>query len=303
MPHDRARAGSRGAGVELTKHHGLGNDFLVLLDLAGEHPVAPAGVVALCDRRRGIGADGFIRAVAPGPGDGADLRMELYNADGSVAEMSGNGLRCLAQAAFAGGVASSPEFVVATGAGRRRVEVREGPVPGEVLVRAGMGAVEVSPSPEHVEVGAGPGGGRRWEWDGLRIKVGNPHLVLPERGLDSVDLDLLGPALSAGGDGRPEGNVEWACASSPGEIEMVVWERGAGRTEACGTGSVAVAAAGREWGWVGSDGPSSRVVVHNPGGDLEVELEGDEAFLTGPACLTARIAVDLPVRADGGRRR
>ena len=87
--------------MRLTKHHGLGNDFLVLLDLGGTHPVGPSDAVALCDRRTGIGADGLLRASAGT--DGADVTMELFNADGSIAEMSGNGIRCLAQAVFQAG--------------------------------------------------------------------------------------------------------------------------------------------------------------------------------------------------------
>ena len=87
--------------MRLTKHHGLGNDFLVLLDLDDSHPVSPEMAVALCDRRTGLGADGLLRAT---PGTrGADVTMELFNADGSVAEMSGNGVRCLAQAVFQSG--------------------------------------------------------------------------------------------------------------------------------------------------------------------------------------------------------
>src|SRR5687768_6362973 len=107
--------------MRLTKHHGLGNDFLVLLDLDGTRPVSPEDAVALCDRRTGIGADGLLRATRGT--DGADITMELLNADGSLAEMSGNGIRCLAQAVFQAGLATPPVLTVATDAGLRTVTV------------------------------------------------------------------------------------------------------------------------------------------------------------------------------------
>src|SRR3546814_13482737 len=110
--------------MRLTKHHGLVNDFLVLLDLDCIRPLSPQDAVALCDRRRGIGADGLMRVTAGTDGaDGADVTMRLLNADGSVAEMSGNGIRCLAQAVFQAGLATPPVLRVATDAGLRTVTV------------------------------------------------------------------------------------------------------------------------------------------------------------------------------------
>ncbi len=115
--------------LTLAKHHGLGNDFLILLDLDATTPIDAAVARALCDRHRGIGADGLIRATRPDPADdSAALTFELRNADGSPAEMSGNGLRCLAHAALdAGLVYAGQPFVVATGAGPRPVTVRRRP--------------------------------------------------------------------------------------------------------------------------------------------------------------------------------
>ncbi|HWD71023.1 MAG TPA: diaminopimelate epimerase, partial [Actinomycetota bacterium] len=104
--------------LRLTKHHGQGNDFLVLLDPDGRYPLDAATARFLCDRHRGVGADGVIRATRAEPGDDcAVLRMELRNADGGTAEMSGNGVRCLAQAAVDAGLASGPELVIRTLAG------------------------------------------------------------------------------------------------------------------------------------------------------------------------------------------
>src|SRR5579862_2375002 len=114
--------------LRLTKHHGAGNDFLVLLDAEERWPLGAAEVAALCDRRRGVGADGVLRGV-PGR-DGAALRMALRNADGSTAEMSGNGIRCLVQAAVAAGWAAAGDVEVDTDAGRRTVAFAPGPAPG-----------------------------------------------------------------------------------------------------------------------------------------------------------------------------
>jgi len=126
-------------GLTLTKHHGLGNDFLVLIDLDGAHPVDEALARALCDRHRGVGADGVIR-VSGGPADGsAELTFELRNADGSPAEMSGNGMRCLAQAALSAGIVEGPVFSVATPAGSRRVTVRPAEAPGVIWASVEMG--------------------------------------------------------------------------------------------------------------------------------------------------------------------
>ena len=150
--------------MRLTKHHGLGNDFLVLLDLAGVHPVTPAIVVALCDRRTGVGADGLIRATAGT--DGADITMELHNADGSLAEMSGNGIRCLAQAVFQSRLATPPVLRVATGAGLRTVTA---------LARTGDRSHRFS-----VEMGQAKVGADEPEWvegsvlRATRVDVGQP---------------------------------------------------------------------------------------------------------------------------------
>ena len=114
--------------LHFTKHHGAGNDFLVLVDPDDDLGLDPVWVRALCDRRFGVGADGVIRVL--GGGECADLAMDLRNADGSVAEMTGNGMRCLAQAAVDAGLVGPPTFTVATLAGVRRVEYRPGPTLG-----------------------------------------------------------------------------------------------------------------------------------------------------------------------------
>jgi diaminopimelate epimerase len=250
---------------------------LVLLDPTGTAALDPAAVVALCDRWRGLGADGVIRV---GPGrDGADLSMELRNADGSEAEVSGNGLRCLAQAAVEAGLVTPPRFSVATGAGVRAVDFEPGRAPGHGQAEVDMGPVRLGP-----EVPASPGERGRY------AEVGNPHLVLFGADPATVDLAAQGPVLSAQ---RPGGqNVEWiALGPERDELVLRVYERGAGETRACGTGSVAAAAVAHAWGLVG---PVVRVV--NPGGPLQVTLgEGEAATarLAGPVRKVADVSVDL----------
>ena len=253
------------SGLTFTKHHGLGNDFLVLVDLAERHPVGAALAAAVCDRRRGAGADGVIR-VTPGTG-GADVTMELRNADGSVAEMSGNGIRCLAQAVAMAGAAPGPELAVATAAGRRTTVLRRRDDRGCALVGVDMGPARLVEQAHACNVSNAR----------QAVDVGNPHLVLLGPDPATVAVGVLGAELDAA---APAGtNVEFV-ALGPGrdELTMRVWERGVGETLACGTGACAAAAAAHAWGLAGA-----RVVVHQPGGDAEVELRGDTVVLTGPA--------------------
>ena len=266
--------------MRLTKHHGLGNDFLVLLDLTGATPVAPEHVVALCDRRTGVGADGLIRVTAGT--DGADVTMELRNADGSSAEMSGNGLRCLAQAVFQSGSAPPPVLRVATGAGVRTVTA---------LARTGDRSHRFS-----VDMGQAKVGGDEPEWvegnvlRATRVDVGNPHVVL-HWGADQLpgrdELVAIGSRI----DGLTPGgaNVEVVRPGpGPGELTMVVFERGVGPTLACGTGACAVAAAGQHWELAGDE-----ATVHMPGGPVTVTL-GDPVLLTGEATSIATVYAPWP---------
>jgi diaminopimelate epimerase len=254
--------------MRLTKHHGLGNDFLVLLDLDGIHPVSPEQAVALCHRHEGIGADGVIRVTA-GTGD-AHVTMHLLNADGSRAEMSGNGIRCLAQAVFQAGLATPPVLRVATDAGTRTVTVlsRGGPRTHRFSVEMGQAKVGES-QPEWVE-----GEVLR----AVRVDVGNPHVVLHWGGPALPEVDEL-VAIGARIDGATPGgvNVEIIRPDSAGHLDMVVYERGVGPTQACGTGACAVVAAAHDWELVGE-----QATVTMPGGPVDITL-GDPVLLTGDA--------------------
>jgi diaminopimelate epimerase len=265
--------------MQLTKHHGLGNDFLVLLDLKGERPIDASMARALCDRHCGIGADGIMRVTTPPTATStpqADVTMELLNADGSRAEISGNGIRCLGQAVIDAGIVSGPELLVATDAGVRRLTVRPTEQPGLAWVSVEMGTVTlIDGDVEACNVDTG----RR------RVDIGNPHLVLLGPDPATLAVERIGPDLEAGYPGGM--NVEFV-ALGPGrdEITMRVWERGVGETLACGSGACAAAAAVHSWGKVGT-----KVTVHQPGGAAEVDLTGDQAILTGPTQFIASIEV------------
>ena len=263
--------------IRLTKHHGLGNDFLVLLE-----PASDVDAVALarhvCDRRRGIGADGLL--VARPAGDGADVGMELRNADGGRAEMSGNGIRCFAQAVWDAGLVTGAVMRVSTDAGLRTVRLVDGARPDSVRASVDMGAVKVmGDAPEWIDATV--------EAAAL-VDAGNPHLVLLDPTVADVVVSRRGPEIERAFPGGI--NVEWVWPIAPGELALRVWERGAGETEACGTGSCAAAAAAAAWGRT-----ESKVVVHNPGGDVTVELgEGETAVLTGPAQRVATVEISWP---------
>ena len=293
--------------MRFAKGHGTENDFVILLDPGNSQGLTAGLAARLCDRRAGIGGDGVLRAVrtahraenapgagggadeAPGPGAGADRPewfMDYRNADGSPAEMCGNGIRVFARYLAQHGLVAGPEFTVASRSGPRRVRLGAN---GDVTVE--MGSVAV----------LGPGsaviGGRAYP--GLRISVGNPHLAClvdaPLAGLDLSRAPHLDP-----GEFPEGGNVELVRVTGPASVALRVHERGSGETRSCGTGAVAAAAAAAataapEAGR-GGDGTWGVAV---PGGDLTVTLAAGRAWLTGPAVIVAEGELDPAWLAAG----
>jgi diaminopimelate epimerase len=251
--------------TRLAKLHATGNDFLVVLEsIDGEL------ARLLCDRHRGIGADG---AIVVGPGfRGADARMVLYNADGGRAELSGNGMRCLAWVAVRAGAGDGKRLVVDTDGGRRVVDM-ECDAGGDVVSAVvDMGPVTFGePQPE-----------------GDTASVGNPHLVLFVDDVATAPVTTEGPRLEHDARFPDRTNVEFVKVTGPDELTMRVWERGVGETLSCGTGACAAAAVAHRRGLVGE-----RVVVNVPGGRLVVEL-GETARLGGPVVHVFDVDVDLP---------
>ena len=275
------------AGVEFLKGHGTQNDFVLLPDVDGTLELTPARVRALCDRQRGIGADGVLRIVAtahvPGiesygslAGHDVEWFMDYRNADGSIAEMCGNGVRVFGRYLVEAGLAKPGEFSIGTRAGVRRVEVAADDPAGTV-------AVEMGPARVFGESTATIAGR---DLPGLAVDVGNPHLVTPldDTGLDLADLDL---SVAPGHDPAvfPHGvNVEFTRSEGRDELRMRVHERGVGETRSCGTGTVAAVAAALHR----AGRTSAKVAVHILGGTVVVGIDDGQATLTGPAVLVAR---------------
>lgn len=270
--------------MHLTKHHGLGNDFLVVLDERNGGAVDVDGELArrLCDRHRGLGADGLLHGYAPGhagSGPRADVAMKLFNADGGPAEMSGNGIRCFGQAVAMARGFSEGSLGVLTDAGMRSLDLLPGRKRHEMLVTVNMGVAKPGPAAPDAVADAGA---RLATAD-----IGNPHLVvLVEGDLPAAD-DLAdsGRALEAHFPGGI--NVEFVRALDPDRAEMVVWERGSGITQACGTGACAAAWVLNGWGLL-----SDRATIAMPGGDVDVLLASDGCVtLIGPSELIAEVEV------------
>ena len=263
--------------MRFAKGHGTGNDFVVVPDVDGELDLTADLVRALCDRHCGIGADGVLRVVrtaAAGENQAAEWFMDYRNADGSAAEMCGNGVRVFARYLIEAGLATGPELAVATRSGLRAVRAE---ADGRFTVDMGPVAVRGE--------GAVQAGGQLLR--GIAISVGNPHLAcVVDEPLDAIDLGaprVLGEAALAGV------NVEVVRVLGEHEIAMRVHERGSGLTLSCGTGAVAAAAAAA---WSAGERPGEWLdapwTVHVPGGTLAVTLGATASLLTGPAEIVAR---------------
>jgi diaminopimelate epimerase len=280
--------------MEFAKYHGIGNDFIMIADPEDALRLASDQVRALCDRRFGIGADGVIR-VAPGE-DGAELIMDYVNSDGSVGEMCGNGIRCLAVFARERGMTGSSELKVGTRAGIKVVEII-----GDDRVRVDMGAPIFKPSDIplrseredglHEHVMLPPDFEERL--DLTCLSLGNPHAVAFVDEPDDIDVPAIGSYIEHQDMFPNKANAEFVAVESPGRVRMRVWERGSGETLACGTGACAAAVAARLM-----RGVDEKVTVALPGGELEVEWTGSlehdaPVLMTGPVAKSFEGEVDL----------
>jgi diaminopimelate epimerase len=276
-----------GTTVTYAKGHGTGNDFVILPDPDGELPLTPRLVAALCDRRRGIGADGVLRVVRTAAHrdaaryvGAAEWFMDYWNADGTFAEMCGNGVRVYVRYLVETGLAAGGELSVATRAGVVRAVV----TPDEIS--AGLSKPRVyGQSVARVA-------GRRYV--GEAVNVGNPHLVCRVADMQELaGLDLSTSPEFSEADFPAGVNVEFSAPSVavPGvdaHVRMRVYERGSGETLSCGSGACAVAAVA-----LADAGLSTgRVAVDVPGGRLTVVLDDEACWLAGPAVIVATGAVD-----------
>lgn len=273
--------------MRFVKMHGLGNDYILVHTLTD--PVAePCNLArAISDRHRGVGADGLILVT---PSEIADVGMQIYNADGSRAEMCGNGIRCVAKYAVDHGLCSSAKLRIETDSGVRQASctVTGG---GVTDVQIDMGSprfLDRSGQPVADEDTAVidrpvPVNGRTLAV--TCVSIGNPHAVVFVDTLETVDLARDGAAL-ASNPLFPGGiNAHFVRVESPHDCTMISWERGSGATQACGTGACAVAAAARRLGRT-----RFPLTVHLPGGDLYIEqtepdspVNQQHLLMTGPA--------------------
>lgn len=279
------------APIPFTKGHGTGNDFVVLPNLDGELEVTPALVAALCDRRRGIGADGVLVLARTGSdpevaeqAGAAPYFMDYRNADGSIAQMCGNGARVFVEHLLDEGLVSPGRFQIATRGGARPVEVS---LDGEISIDMGpavfLEADDLTARPaEATEDQSRPAVG---------VLMPNPHAVV---WVDDVaeagslhSAPVVGPAHAF-----PEGvNVEFAQVMAADRLRMRVFERGVGETLSCGTGACAVAVAAIRA--IGAGPAGQRVHVDVPGGTVQVTWRDEKSVvLTGPAVIVARGAID-----------
>lgn len=285
------RGGTYPEQVKFAKGHGTQNDFVVLPDPAAALGLTAPRVAALCDRRRGLGADGVLRVTTAGAAAAAgvldrlpdgvvsdDWYMDYRNADGSIAQMCGNGVRVFAHYLRASGLEDRDDFVVGSLAGPRPVTVhRADATTADISVDMGK-ANTLGSGGAAFEATVG---GRRFS--GVAIDVGNPHLACVDPDLTTDALAALDVAAPISFDPAqfPDGvNVEILTAPAEGAVHMRVHERGVGETRSCGTGTVAAA--------VAALGGTGTLTVRVPGGEVVVTITDATSYLRGPSVLVAQ---------------
>ena len=251
--------------MKFVKMHGLGNDFIIIdsrkeslegMDLAQL-------AVKFCDRHFGIGADGILIAL---PSSNADVKMRIFNSDGSEAEMCGNGIRCFAKYIYEGLDKKKELISVETLAGTM--------LPSMIEHKGKLAIVEVDMGePKDIKMAKVKG------YDATLVSMGNPHCVIFSDDLNKIDLAATGPNIETDKMFPKRTNVEFVKIENRKEITIKVWERGAGETLACGTGACASVVAG-----VKANKLDREVLVHLPGGNLDIEWQEDgHVILRGPA--------------------
>jgi len=262
------------------KYHGLGNDFVLTLDLDGTVETSPARAIRICDRHTGIGADGWMLIR---PSETCDIQMVLYNSDGSVAEMCGNGLRCFAKFVYDHGIVKKEDFTVETLAGTMQVHVTaEDGVCQLVTANIGAPSFEKSAIPM---VGEGHCDRETVtvldrEFTLSACLMGVPHVVV--FGTDFNDEDVLkyGPPLEISPLFPRKANINFANILDDHTVEVRTWERGCGRTLACGTGSCATAVLCHKSGFT-----RDQVEIRLQEGSLFIRVTDNGVIMTGPAAL------------------
>lgn len=267
--------------MEFTKYTGLGNDFIFLDGTTALSVRDPFSLAKqLCNRRLGIGADGLVLLL---PSQKADIRMRIINSDGSEAEMCGNASRCVPLHLLMTGLCKKEKISLETLAGIIKTEVLDF---DKGLVRVNMGVARLTRAEipllgnaQDTAVGITVETTER-KWVGTAVSMGNPHFVVFVDDISQVDVARWGAQLETHPLFPQKTNVEFAQVLDAENVRMRVWERGAGITQACGTGACATAVA-----CVLNHKTKNTITVHLDGGDLKIEWpERQEVWMTGPAC-------------------
>ena len=278
--------------MKFTKMHGTGNDYIYVNGFEEKLENPSEAAVKLSDRRFGIGSDGLILIL---PSDVADCRMEMFNADGSIGKMCGNGIRCVAKYVYARGLVKKDVLRVETRSGVKTLQLRveDGKV---ASVRVNMGQPELDPEKIPVlfskdrmvdEEVYTPSGN---VWRVTCVSMGNPHAVIFVDDVEGLNLPAIGPEMEKHAMFPERANIEFAQVTGPHEVQMRVWERGSGETLACGTGACACAVASVLTGKADRD-----VTVHLRGGDLHVfwDPDTDDVYMEGPAAFVFDGTVEI----------
>ncbi|MFC2153859.1 diaminopimelate epimerase [Candidatus Altiarchaeota archaeon] len=253
--------------MKFWKMHGIGNDYIVVDNRGGEIKESELSNLSknLCRRRFSVGSDGLLLVY---PSTKADVRMRMFNPDGSEAEMCGNGIRCLAKYVFENGIVEKENFSIETLAGNKEVwlSLEDGEV---AKVEVDMGEPEILDLNQDLEIE-----GQNFSVN--KVSLGNPHAVIFVDEITDELLEKYGPKIESHPSFPNRTNVEFVKVINKNEVELRVWERGAGETLACGTGACAAVVAGKEL-----DLLYEKIVLRLRGGDLEVEIRHGKVFLKG----------------------
>lgn len=271
--------------MDFVKMHGLGNDFVFIEDKTGQDKDYTALARAMCNRHTGIGADGLIVIVDSRV---ADVRMRIINSDGSEAEMCGNGIRCFAKYVYDSGIIEKKQFTVETPAGIMEPEITVGADNKAELITINMG----SPSFNRSEIPMEGADGRVLNedlcvdgenWKITSLLMGVPHTVTYVDDVDTVDIEKIGPLFEKHEAFPKHTNINFAQQMDDRTVKVRTWERGAGATLACGTGSCSVAVASFLNGRTGRE-----VDIQLPLGILHIEYreEDGNVYMTGPAAVS-----------------
>ncbi|MCP4135605.1 MAG: diaminopimelate epimerase [bacterium] len=268
--------------MNFTKLHGTGNDYLYIDDRANQVKDPEKLAIPMCNRQYGVGADGLILILNS---DTADFKMRIFNADGSEAEMCGNGIRCFAKYVYDHGITDKQEIDIETLAGIKRLNLRiKDDLVDRVVVNMGQPILER----EHIPMIGKPGMiineifllDDRSRFKITAVSMGNPHAVIFVEDIDNFPVEKYGPIIENHDSFPHRTNVEFVKVINEKEVIQRTWERGSGETLSCGTGASAVTVAGAL-----TNRTSRKILIHLKGGDLTTKWNemDDNVYLTGPA--------------------